>query len=69
MPQLAVLSELIKIGCFLPRSALIRFRREFCSFLMFGSHGHLIMLKIDFEVETRKLVLDRVALPIEPPEL
>jgi len=73
MPQFAVLSELIKIGCFFPLSALIRFRRAFYSFWIFGSHGHLIILSIDLELFILPLALvlepDLVALPIEPPEL
>ena len=68
-----MLSELIRIGCFLPLSALMRFLLEFCSFLRFGSHGHLIMVRMDLVLEILPLVLvlepDLVALPMDPPEL
>ena len=68
-----MLSELIRIGCFLPLSALIKFLLEFCSFWIFGSHGHFIMVRIDLVLEILPFVLvlepDLVALPIDPPEL
>lgn len=48
MPQLAVFSEHNKIGYFLPLSALIKLLLWLCLFPFgFGSHGHLIMAKID----------------------